>query len=100
MATFRDRLRLILDVDNRGGVGGIKSFGASVREADGFTGKLKAGWASASESIKANASMLALAGGAALIAFATKAVAAFESVAKAAVDLGKQTGLSTEEASR
>lgn len=79
---------------------GLKGFKSSVAEADGMGGKFKAGWGSAVDSVKAHAGTLALAGGAALVAFGVKAVGAFTDVAKAALDLGTATGLSTEDASR
>jgi hypothetical protein len=79
---------------------GLAGFKQSIADADGAGGKLKAGWASAKESITANAGALAVAGGAALVAFGVKAVGAFTDTAKAAIDLGAATGLATEDASR
>lgn len=79
---------------------GLAGFKKSIASADGVGGKLKAGWASATDSIKANAGTLAMAGGAALVTFGVKAVGAFTSVAKEAIDLSTATGLSIEEASR
>jgi hypothetical protein len=78
----------------------VKGFRQSIADADGVTNKFKAGASSAMASVSANAGALAVTGGAALVAFGVKAVGAFTDTAKAAVDLSKATGLSTEEASR
>lgn len=79
---------------------GFKGFRTAVAEADTLGGKFKAGWKNATSQVGANIGALAVSGGAALLAFGIKAVHAFESTAKAALDLGKATGLSTEQASR
>lgn len=93
---FTERIRLIFDVDGKSAERGIGGIVKSVREAEGATGKLKAGFAG----LKENIGTFAMAGGAALIAFGVKAVQAFTSTAKAAVDLAAATGLSVEQASR
>lgn len=80
--------------------GGLKSFRSAVAEADGIAGKFKAGWKNATAQVGANAGVLAATAGTALFAFGVKAVAAFEKTAKAAIDMGKATGTSTEQASR
>lgn len=100
MANFTDRLRIILDVDGRNADSSFKKFTTSVREAEGASGKLKAGWQNATQAISANAGALAVGAGAALVTFGIKAVNAFSKVAKAATDLSKATGLTVEEASR
>lgn len=98
--SFTERLRILIDVDSKNATTGIAGFRNAVSGADGMVGKFKAGANSAMQSVKANAGALAMAGGAALIAFGAKAVEAFTSTAKAAIDMGKATGLSTEQASR
>lgn len=100
MASFSDRISVLIDVTTDKATTALGNFRKAVGEADGAGGKLKAGFASAAEGIRANAGMLAMTAGPALIAFGVKAVGAFTDTAKAAIDLGKATGLSTEEASR
>ena len=95
-----EKLRVIIDVQTANARKALSDFGASIRSADGVAGKFKAGWASASESIRANAASIAVTAGAALVAFGVKALAAFEKSSKAALDFGKATGLTTEAASR
>lgn len=93
---FTERIRLIFDVDGKGAERGFTGMVKSVREAEGVTGKLKAGFAG----LKDNIGTFAMAGGAALVAFGAQAVQAFTVTAKAAVDLAAATGLSVEQASR
>lgn len=100
MASFSDRISVLIDVTTDKATTALGNFRKAVGEADGAGGKLKAGFASAAEGIRANAGMLAMTAGPALIAFGVKAAAAFTDTAKAAIDLGKATGLSTEAASR
>lgn len=100
MATFTDRLRILVDWDSKSADTGIKGFTTSIKNADGAAGKFKAGWSSASESVKANAAALAATAGVALVGFAVKSVNAFRDIAIAAEDMGNATGLSTEQASR
>ncbi len=100
MASFTERLKIILDWDGKAADTGLKGFVGKIKEAEGVTGKLKAGFAGAKDSITANAGAIATTAGASLVAFGVKAVGAFTETAKAAIDLGKATALSTEEASR
>lgn len=97
---FKERVSIILDVDGKAGSAGLKSFGASIRDADGVVGKFKAGATGAMDSVKANAGTMALAGGAALVAFGVKALGAFTDVAMGARDLGAAVGTNVEDASR
>ena len=78
----------------------VKGFRQSVNEAEGAVGKFRAGASSAMSTVQANAGNLALAGGAALVAFGTKAVAAFQDTAIAAGKFSDATGLAVEDASR
>lgn len=98
MAT--NRLSVIIDVAVDQANRGLKSFRQSIQDADTTAGKLKAGFGSAMDSVKANAGNLALAGGAALAAFGAKAVGAFQDTALEAGRLADSLGLTTEEASR
>jgi len=100
MGTFTERIRLVFDVDSKGAQTGFGGFARSVREAEGISGKFKAGIGSLSASLKQNLGPAALGAAAALVTFAAKAVSAFTDTAKAALDLAKATGLSTEQASR
>ena len=75
-------------------------FKSSVTGADSVGGKFKAGWASASESIQANAGKLALVGGAALVKFGLDAVTAFTGLAKTVTDASAATGIGVESMSR
>ena len=100
MASFTERIRLIFDVDSKGATTGFRGFANSVRDAEGLTGKMKAGVGSLADSLKANLAGAAVAAGAAIVAFGVKAVGAFTDGAKAALDASKATGLSVEQASR
>lgn len=88
------------DAGLKGAKASLANFRTSVADADGVTGKFKAGAGAAFDAVKANASQLALVGGAALVGFALKGAAAFTDTAKAAIDLSTATGLSVEQASR
>jgi hypothetical protein len=78
----------------------VKGFRSAVADADGAVGKFRAGASSAMSTVQANAGSLALAGGAALVAFGTKAVTAFQDTALAAGKFSDATGLAVEDASR
>jgi hypothetical protein len=97
---FSEKIKLIFDIDDAPGVKSLKNLKKGVSDADGAFGKFKAGASGAMDLVKDNAGAMALAGGAALGAFAIKAVGAFTDTAKAALDLGSATGLSTEQASK
>jgi hypothetical protein len=95
-----NRISVLIDVLTDKARVNLKSFTSSIREADTLSGKWKAGFGQATDFVKQNAASLAVAGGTAMVAFGAKAVQAFTDTSKAAIDLGKATGLSTEEASR
>ena len=76
------------------------NFKTAVADAEGGMGKFKAGSKVALDAVKANAGTLALAGGAALATFATKAITAFQDIALASGKFADATGLSVEDASR
>jgi hypothetical protein len=95
-----NKISVVIDVAVDQANRGLKSFRDSIADADTTAGKLKAGFGSAMDSVKANAGTLAMAGGAALVAFGVKAVGAFQDTALEAGRLAESLGLTTEEASR
>lgn len=100
MAGFSDKIRILLDVDSNGAVKSLKNFRTEVAAADGPIGKFKAAGTGAMDAIKANAGALAVAGGAAVAAFAAKGIADFQNLG---VEIGKfsdATGTTVEDASR
>lgn len=97
---FSQRVEVVIDVVAEKAKAGVQSFRDSISEAEGFTGKFKAAASGAFSYVKEHAGQLAMAGGAAVVAFGVKAVHAFEDTAKAAINLGAATGLAVEDASR
>ena len=97
---FSQRVEVIIGVVAEKAKAAVKSFRDSVAEAEGFTGKFKAAAGRAFSYVTDHAGQLAMAGGAAAVAFAVKSVQAFEQTAKAAINLGAATGLAVEDASR
>lgn len=95
-----NKISVLIDVAVDKAVSNLKNFRTSIANAQGVGDKFKAGWQSATDSVKQNAGALATAGGAALLAFGVKAVAAFTDAALAAENAGKAMGTSTEQASR
>ena len=95
-----NRISTIIDFSTDQAKTGLSGFKNAVNDAEGATGKFKAGFASVKDSITANAGAIALGAGAALVTFGAKAVGAFTDTAKAALDLKAATGLTTDEASR
>jgi hypothetical protein len=78
----------------------FNDFKSAVSNAEGGMGKFKAGSKVALDAVKANAGTLAIAGGAALATFATKAITAFQDIALASGKFADATGLAVEDASR
>jgi hypothetical protein len=97
---IRERLIYAIEVVTDRAQAGFKGFRQSVSDAEGSVNKFKAGASSAMSTVQANAGNLALAGGAALVAFGTKAVGAFQDTALEAGKLADATGLTVEQASR
>jgi hypothetical protein len=95
-----NKISVIIDVAVDQANRGVKSFRQAIDDADGAVGKLKAGASGAFDAVKANAGNLALAGGAALVAFGVKAVGAFQDTALEAGRLADSLGLTSEQASR
>jgi hypothetical protein len=102
MASFTQRLKVVIDVVSQGATKGLSDFKSEVAQADTFTGKLRAGaknlgstLTSFTKSPLGAATAITAVGAAAL-----KSAEKFSALGKEAIDLGKATGLSTEQASR
>jgi hypothetical protein len=97
---IRERLVYAIDVVTTQAQQGLKGFRQSVADAEGATGKFKAGASSAMATVQAHAASLAVAGGTALVAFGVKSVMAFQDGALAAGKFSDATGIAVEDASR
>ncbi len=95
-----NKISVIIDVAVDKGVTSLKKFRSAIGEAETASGKMRAGFDVAKESIVANAANIAMAAGGALIAFGVKAVQAFQDTALAAGAFSDATGLAVDEASR
>ena len=102
MATFTEKILVKIDVAADNATKGFKDFRKSVGEAEGATGKLKAGTAALGGIFKSAASSPAAMGGAVAAAgtFALKAVDEFSQLGVEVGNFATATGLSTEESSR
>lgn len=98
MASFRDRIELIIDVTTNRATSALGKLRTDMAAAEGATGKLKAGFGNLTSAISASPTAL-LAAGTAVAAFTGKAVAAFQDLALEAKHMSDATGLSTETAS-
>ena len=78
----------------------LSNFRTKISEADGTMGKLKAGFTTAADTIKANAGMLASVAGTAIAGFALKAIDDFKDLALQVDKFRDVTGLSLDESSR
>jgi len=97
------RIPIITDLQDKGIRDAKKAFGdfkIAVNNAEGGMGKFKAGAGAAFDAVKANAGNLAMAGGAALVAFAAQGIKAFQDLALSAGKFADATGLAVEDASR
>lgn len=105
MANYFEKIAVIIDVTSDKAVAGLKTFRKSVAEAEGFSGKFKAGIGSLKESL---GGMMSGASGPAAIAAGATAIGAawmkagqtFIDTARQARDLSVATGLGIEDASR
>jgi hypothetical protein len=95
-----NKITVLLDLITDRAQQSVKGFRQSVADAEGATGKFRAGASSAMASVQANAGTLALAGGSALAAFGAKAIGTFQETALEAGKLADATGLTVEAASR
>jgi hypothetical protein len=98
--TVANKISVIIDVAVDKGVTSLKKFRSAIGEAETASGKMRAGFDVAKESIVANAANIAMAAGGALIAFGVKSVKAFQDTALAAGAFSDATGLAVDEASR
>lgn len=76
MASFADKVKVLIDVDSTGATSGLTNFKKSFQEAEGAVGKFKVAGGAAMDFIKENAASMALAAGAAMAAFGAKAIGA------------------------
>jgi hypothetical protein len=97
---FTEKIRVLIDVVTDGANTQLGKFRTAVQQADTTTGKFKAGASAAFDSVKANAGVLALGAGTALVGFGVKAVGVFQDTALGAGQLRDALGLTAEEASR
>jgi vacuolar-type H+-ATPase subunit F/Vma7 len=98
--TVANKISVIIDVAVDKGVSSLKKFRSAIGEAETASGKMRAGFDVAKESIVANAANIAMAAGGALIAFGVKSVKAFQDTALAAGAFADATGVAVDEASR
>ena len=96
MASFTERISVVIDVAADKAVNSLKSFKTAVKDADTFGEKMKVG----AKSLGVNANLLVAGAGAALVGVALKGSQALSQLAKSSLDLGKATGMSTEQSSR
>ena len=102
MATFNEHIQVVIDVVTNKATAGLKDFRSAVTEAQGFTGKLKAGVGALKDQFAAAATSPAGLT-AAVTAGATIAAQAVTEYARLGVQIGDfatATGLATEDASR
>ena len=78
MASFSDKVKVLIDVDSTGATSGLTKFRDSFKEAEGAVGKFKVVGGAAFDAIKANAAEMAVAAGAAVAGFVFKAVGEFQ----------------------
>jgi vacuolar-type H+-ATPase subunit F/Vma7 len=98
--TVANKISVIIDVAVDKGVSSLKKFRSAIGEAETASGKMRAGFDVAKESIVANAANIAVAAGGALLAFGVKSVKAFQDTALAAGAFADATGVAVDEASR
>ena len=97
------RIPIITDLQDKGIRDAKKAFGdfkAAVANAEGGLGKFQAGSKVVFDTVKANAGNLAIAGGAAFVAFAGQGIKAFQDLALQAGKFADATGLAVQDASR
>lgn len=104
MASFFEKITVAIDLQTAKASAGFRDLKTSISEAEGFTGKLKAGASGLTKSLGGLVSGLGPAGVAGAAAAAGAALWAagekFVDLARQSRDLAIATGLSTEEASR
>jgi tetratricopeptide (TPR) repeat protein len=100
MASFSDKVKVLIDVDSTGAVKGVADFKRAFSEAETGADKLKVVGTKAFEQIKANATEFAAAAAVAIGKFALDATMDFQNLALEAGKFADATGLSLDEASR
>jgi hypothetical protein len=95
-----NKISVLIDVVTDTAVGSLKKFKQGITDAEGASGKLKAGFSGAGDAIKANAGSIATVAGGAIVAFGIKALGAFQDMAQGAKQLSTASGLAVEDASR
>lgn len=100
MASFSDKVKVLIDVDSTGATSGLANFKKSWGEAERASDKWKLATSGAMDMVKANAGALALGAGAAIAGFAVKAIGDFQKLALEVDHFSDVTGLAAEEASR
>lgn len=95
-----ERVRVIIDVVTDRANRGLSSFRSAVAQAEGATGKLRAGASNLGTQLGSYVGPAALAAGSALVAFGVKSVTAFQDTALAAGRFSEATGVAVEEGSR
>ena len=87
-------------MDTKGGVRNLSQLRTELKNTDGFMAKAKVGAKGLGEFMRAHAAEGAMAAGAALVAFGTKSVTAFQDTALAAGKFSDAAGISVQDASR
>ena len=100
MASFSDKVKVLIDVDSTGATSGLANFRKSWSEAEKASDKWKLATSGAMDMVKANAGAFALGAGAAIAGFAVKAIGDFQKLALEVDHFSDVTGLAAEEASR
>lgn len=102
MATFNKRISVVIDVVTDKATKGFKDFRTAVGEANGFTGKLKAGVGSLSSTFLTGAASTAAMGTAVVAAgkYAADAINDYANLGEQVGNFAQASGLSAEAASR
>lgn len=100
MASFADKVKVLIDVDSTGAVKGVADFKRAFGEAEGSADKLKVVGSAAFQQIKANATEFAAAAAVAIGKFALDATIDFQNLALEVGKFSDATGISLDQASR
>jgi hypothetical protein len=95
-----NKIKVIIDVVGDKASASLRSFKSDLAGAEGAFGKFKVAGGAAFTQIKGHAAEMAVAAGAALVAFGVKAVGAFQDLALAADKFSDTAGIAVEDASR
>jgi hypothetical protein len=97
---FSERIRLVIDVATGNASGPLKKLSTDLKNADGAFKKVGVAAKGMGDLVARNLATFAVAGAAGLVAFAAKAVDAFQKTALGAGELRDALGVTAEEASR